>query len=765
MRWIKISLLFYILGWAANTSSFAQYLVIDDTYSAQQLVQNVLVNSPCANVSNFSVSGGGFSDGSNSFGYFSAGSSGFPFATGVVLSTGKARSAVGPNSSILSEDAINWMGDGDLSQALSISGVSDATALEFDFVPLTSTISFDYIFSSEEYHGTAPCTYSDGFAFLLKEVGSSNPYQNLAIIPNTTIPVKVTTVHDDIPGGCPAQNATYFGGYNAVNSPTNFNGQTVIMTAKGTVTPGVTYHIKLVIADEGNPQYDSAIFLGGNSFDIGINLGPDRLLATNNPLCSGDILTVNASITGNYSYQWYKDGVLIPGATTASYTINSAGTYTVQATLSGSVCAASGKIVIEYSALPNLSNATLAQCDDNNDGITYYDLTKANTTVANGDSTLTNFSYFESLSNAQNNTNAISTATNYHNTTTNQITVKVTNKYGCVNYATINLTIAPNTIPNQTYTTCDNDLVQDGITAIDLAATVTPTLTNGLPTGIIVTYYANGNDAIHQTNSLPYQFTNTTPFTQTIYALLENGPDCYGIIPIAITIRTFSPANFGDEIVSMCQGSAVTIGVPAIYSSYSWSSGQSSNSIVVTNPGSYTITVSNQYNCFAKKNFSVIASSIATIDNVAINDFSETDNSIQVNASGFGDYLYSIDGIHYQNSSLFTDVSPGEYTVYVKDIGNCGIATKTIFVLDYPKYFTPNNDGYNDIWDIKNLYYYPKSVVSIFDRFGKFIYNFDENHKGWDGTLNHQELYASDYWFVIQFQNGRSVKGHFSLKR
>ena len=765
MKWIKI-FLFLLIGFGLSVNNaIAQYLNIDDTYTAQQLVQNVLVNSPCANVSNFSVTGGGFSDGSNSYGFFSAGSSGFPFASGVVLSTGKARSAVGPNSSILSEDAINWMGDGDLSQALSITGVSDATALEFDFVPLTSSISFDYIFASEEYHGTAPCTYSDGFAFLLKEAGSSNSYQNLAIIPNTTIPVKVTTVHDDIPGGCPPQNETFFGGYNAVISPTNFNGQTTIMTAKATVTPGLTYHIKLVIADEGNPKYDSAIFLGGNSFDIGINLGPNRLFATNNPLCSGENLIVNASITGNYTYQWYKDGALLPGATNANYTITSAGTYTVQASMSGSICSASGRIIIEYSNLPSLSNTTLTQCDDNNDGITYFDLTKANTIVANGDSSLTNFTYFESLSNAHSNTNPINNITNYQNTTTNQITVRASNKYGCVNYATITLTTTSNPIPNQTFSTCDNDLVQDGVTAIDLAATVTPTITNGLPNGIVVNYYATSTDAVHQTNPLPYHFTNSIPYAQTIYAQLQNGPDCYGIIPIAISVRTFTPANFNDEIVSICQGNAVNIGVPPIYSSYSWSSGQNSNSIVVNTPGSYTITVSNQYNCFAKKNFSVIASNIATIDDVIVNDFSDTDNSIQINASGLGYYLYSIDGINYQSSSLFTNLSPMEYTVYVKDVGGCGIATKSVFVLDYPKYFTPNNDGYNDIWEIKHLYFYPKTVVSIFDRFGKFIYNFDENHKGWDGTLNHQELLASDYWFVIQFENGRNVKGHFSLKR
>lgn len=765
MRWTKVNLIFTILFFLANGQSFAQYISVDDTYSAQQLIQNVLVNSPCANVSNFSVNGGAFSDGSNSYGYFTAGTSGFPFASGVVLSTGRAKSAVGPNDAILSEDAINWMGDGDLSQALGISNVSDATALEFDFVPLTSTISFDYIFSSEEYHGTAPCNYSDGFAFLLKEVGTSNPYQNLAIIPNTTIPVKVTTVHPDIPGGCPPQNETFFGGYNGFISPTNFNGQTVILTAQGSVTPGATYHIKLVIADEGNPKYDSAIFLGANSFNIGLNLGPDRLFATNNPLCSGQTLPLNATINGNYTYQWFKDGVLINGATSPNYTITTAGTYKVKATLTSSICAAEGQIVVEYSALPTLSNATLVQCDDNNDGFSYFNLTNANSIIINGNTNLGAISYYPNLNNAQNGINQIANSANYQNSSSNQVFAAAANTFGCINYATVNLTISNHTITAQNYSTCDNDATPDGITAIDLNTAITPNIINGLPTGMVVSYYATAIDAVQHQNPLNSNFTNTTANQQTIYAQVVNGSDCYAIIPVVLNINTFTPANFGDETQSLCNGNAITIGVATGFSSYLWSTGQTTNSISVSTPGTYTLTVTNSNGCIAKKNFMVQVSSIATINDIQVNDFSEDNNSLEIIASGLGTYLYSIDGTNYQTSPVFDNLAPAEYIVSVKETGSCGIVTKNVFVLNYPNYFTPNNDGYNDYWNIKNLHYFPNTEVNIFDRFGKFIYSFNERQKGWDGTLNHIELFASDYWFVIQFQNGRNVKGHFSLKR
>ena len=305
MKLIKI-LFCWCLICCSTETILAQNIAVDDTYTAQQLVENVLISSTCATVSNFAVSGGNFGTGEQSYGYFNAGSSGFPFPEGIVLSTSRAITTQGPNNSLLSEDAGNWFGDNDLEQALGISNTSDATILEFDFIPVTSQISFDYIFASEEYHDAAPCNYSDGFAFLLKEVGSSNNYQNLALIPSTAIPVKVTTVHPLIAAGngCPAQNEAYFGSYNPSVCPINFNGQTIVMTAKADVIPGTTYHIKLVIADETNPEYDSAIFLKGGSFSVGTDLGPDRLIATNNPICYGDIYTLDATESGTNSCKW-----------------------------------------------------------------------------------------------------------------------------------------------------------------------------------------------------------------------------------------------------------------------------------------------------------------------------------------------------------------------------------------------------------------------------------------------------------------------------
>ena len=761
MKWIKFGFLFCF---GIHISAFAQNISVDDTYSAQQLVQNVLVNSPCANVSNFSINGGVFATGEHSYGYFNAGSSGFPLANGVVLSTCRANYTPGPNSFVLSDSAPNWLGDSDLAQALNISNISNATVLEFDFVPLTSTISFDYIFSSEEYHGTASCTYSDGFAFLLKVAGSSAPYQNLALIPNTAIPVKVTTVHPNIPGGCGPQNETYFGSFNGTNSPTNFNGQTVVMTARGNVIPGTTYHIKLVIADETNPQYDSAIFLGGNSFNIGVDLGPDKLIATGNPICQGETTVLDGTISGTNTYQWFKNGIALLGETNPTYTVSSAGTYKVEVTLNSSVCTTTGEIDIEYSPLPTLNNATIVQCDDNNDGISTFDLTKAYNIITGGNTQLSAVTFYENLADAQAQSNPILNPTSYQNITTNQVFAWISNGFSCGNYATITLVISNATISNQAYSSCDLIAPQDGYTSFNLNAITTQILL-GLPTGLVVEYYTTAQDAVLQINPLPNNFTNTTANQQIIYARIINGPDCYGIVPVSLQINTFNPSGFSDETLYLCSGNPISLSVATNFSSYLWSNGATTNAIAVSTAGTYTVIVTNINGCSATKTFIVLASEIAIFESLLVNDLSNEANTIQVNVNGIGTYEYSIDGFNYQDQNTFSNLMPDQYTVYVRDKNGCGTLTVDAIVLNYPNYFTPNNDGINDFWEVKNLHYFPNTRVTIFDRYGKLVYHFNENEKGWDGTLNQIQLPSSDYWFFIQFANGRNVKGHFSLKR
>lgn len=769
--------LFILLVLCFSSQLKAQYIQVDDTYTAQRLVQDVLIDSDCASVSNFSVTGGDFGGLENSYGYFNAGTSSFPFAEGIILSTGRAKTAEGPNTS-LSDDGrgMNWPGDQDLEQALGINGRStDATILEFDFTPLSNKISFDYMLSSEEYHDNAPCRYADGFAFLLKQVGSTAAYQNLALIPGKTDAVNTMNIRPEIGGigGCRAENEEYFGGFNGNEHPTNFNGQTIVMKAQADVIPGETYHIKLVIADEGNYRYDSAIFLGGGSFKVETYLGSDRLLADGTALCQNQGLILTATNANAVSYEWFKNG--IPQAEISdqfAITLNESATYSVRVGLGGS-CFSTGQIKIEYAPLTALSNATLVQCDEDNNGLAFFNLNQASDQIIAGNQNLTTPVFFKSYAEASGNTNPITNPTAFENTQ-NIVYARVENEFGCFGISEVNLTLSNNNItdPTAPLNECDEDLdSSDGVTIFDLTEKEEEILEN-LPGGSInyFTSYANALSGLNAISN-PSNFENTIPFEQTIYAKLSSGIDCYGIAEFKIIVNSFG-ASLDDEEKIVCIGSNISVPLNAGngFSSYSWNTDpiQNTQIINVLTPGTYTVTVTNSNDCEGTKTFNVKASSRAEITSISINDFNGGNNSVTINltATSIGDYEYSIDGINFQNSPTFTNIKSGEYTAYVIDKNFCGSATPyDFFVMDYPKFFTPNGDGKNEIWRVPYLNSQPNATVSIFNRYGKLIYFFKGNQAGWNGMHDGKTLPATDYWFKITLQSGREIKGHFSLLR
>ena len=771
----------FTIGLLLPLTMFTQNIVVDSqTYTPQQLVENILINSSCIdNVVVTNVVGGNFGGATQSYGYFDANGSNFPFQSGIVLSTGRLTNVPGPNTSLSDDNAGGWIGDNDLEAALNENNTINATILEFDFTSVASQISFRYIFASEEYQEGNPntCQYSDLFGFLIRPVGDQQ-YTNIALVPNTQTPVKVTTVHPDIPGGCPAINEAYFGSWNGSVSPINFNGQTKILTATADVIPNQTYHVKLVIADEQNYRYDSAVFLEAGSFQLSTDLGPDLLVSTNNALCQNDSYQIDATQANATSYKWFKDGVELLTEVNSTLSLTDAGVYNVEVTLNNS-CVSYGEITIEYYPDINAINTSITECDLNQDGITYFNLYDAEQTITNGSNVLFIPNFFEDINDANQNTNPIATPNSFQNTYVSQIVyARVENQDGCFSIAEVQLNTSMNTVTIAPQFACDDNPI-DGFTLFNLND-ITATFQNQIPAGAVATYFETEQEALDNVNSLSSPYQNTTQNSQTLYVLISSNNECYAISSVQLNVL-YTPVLLDDEAVFYCLNSypetiriygGVQNDSPSNYY-YEWLYNGNITSVNtsfndVNEAGVYTVIVTDPNGCNASRTITVTASNIATIDNVIVEE-GTFNNTVTIQVSGEGFYDYALDNANgfYQESNTFTNVLPGFHTVYVRDRNGCGIVEKLISVLGFPKYFTPNGDSIHDTWKVYgvNAQFNQGIDIKIFDRYGKFITQQNNLTAGWDGTLNGYNLPSDDYWFLVTLADGRTYKGHFALVR
>lgn len=149
-----------------------------------------------------------------------------------------------------------------------------------------------------------------------------------------------------------------------------------------------------------------------------------------------------------------------------------------------------------------------------------------------------------------------------------------------------------------------------------------------------------------------------------------------------------------------------------------------------------------------------------------------TDNQVLIITTDIQvDYLYQLDLGVPQISPVFNNITPGFHSITVYDSNNCSnpVTRNDIIVINYPKFFTPNNDGYNDFWSIPALYSQQDASIQIFDRYGKLLKVLKlKNSEVWDGNYNGVPLPSSDYWFVVNYRIhdvSKTFKSHFSIKR
>lgn len=230
-----------------------------------------------------------------------------------------------------------------------------------------------------------------------------------------------------------------------------------------------------------------------------------------------------------------------------------------------------------------------------------------------------------------------------------------------------------------------------------------------------------------------------------------------------VQINVYQSPHVADETHELCEGDQIVLDAGNPGMTYLWSTGETSQTILSNGGTSYSVVITTPApeNCSKTKNFAISYHTQALISNIDINDLTVTINTTQP-----GSFEYSIDGEHFQNSTIFTVAEGGNYIGYVREINGCGNDQRPFVVISYPDFFTPNGDGVNDYWAVKGGSSFSNGQVTIFDRFGKLITVLSHGNPTWDGTFNGKLLPASDYWFVAKIDAAfPETRGHFALIR
>ncbi|RLJ65743.1 PKD domain-containing protein, partial [Lacinutrix venerupis] len=517
------------------------YIDVDvTTYNAQQLVEDVLIDSPCASVSNIISSSGvdfGTVDG---IGSFTALPGAFGFEAGIILSSGSAIEAEGPEDGNQSAGGGGWPGDADLEAEIGGTNTNNASYLQFDFVPIASSISFDFIFASEEY-GTFQCSYTDAFAFLLTDQ-VTGVTTNLALVPGTTDVVTVFSVRDNMwNGSCPSSNPQFFdsyygaGGEPGANSPINFLGYTVPMTAFSNVIPNNPYTIKLVIADALDTAYDAAVFLGAGSFSLGGDLGDDITISAGTAECQGTSVQLDTDLP-TAIHTWYLDGNVIPGETGSILNATQEGNYSVDIVFSAT-CQTSDSIFVEFIPGPTIQAVSdITECD--NGGTVLFDLTSNETSaIGTQDPTTITTTFHNSLADAEADINPIANPAAYAGTDGETVYIRIDDTQSGLCYDTEEFLLEYLNIvlnPTLNMEVCD-DITNDGVESFDLTTQDASILGTQAAADFNVTYHLDFANADAGTNALTSPYTNTSS-PQPIYVRIESVQDsaCYIASPTEV---------------------------------------------------------------------------------------------------------------------------------------------------------------------------------------------------------------------------------------
>ncbi len=369
------------------------------------------------------------------------------------------------------------------------------------------------------------------------------------------------------------------------------------------------------------------------------------------------------------------------------------------------------------------------QCTDdpNNMGIGIFNLNQINTTVSLDADQIINVFYYEDLISAQKDTtNTKALPYQYTNSKLDEILVaKVINPIsGCTSYAEVQLKMKPRiALDISSMKGCDQG---DGTGAFhfDLKKEAIRAELSLSEDSSIRFYTTETKSNIGTEDYLPDTYTSGE---KTIYVRIDSENSCYGSGEFHLEIESFDVVEDQEVLFCGTEGNEMTIAATGFENTsgdkftYLWSNGSVTPTIDINEPGVYSVMITNVIGCTAQSSISVIETKLPTIKNVEVSN-----DRLEVFMTENETYEYTVndeDGT-YQESPIFKNLPTGTVTVFARNKNGCGITSREVSIIAYPKFFTPNGDQVNDYWQLDGLSseFELQTPIFIFDRFGRGVF-------------------------------------------
>lgn len=771
-------------------------LTVQNTQTPAQLVQNVLVGG---GVQVFNVTFNGLPGNTISpqAGTFNGTNSNIGINSGILLTTGNITVAPGPNNTGSMSTPTNPPSGGD-PDLTAISGgfqTFDKAVLEFDFIPTGDTVTFQYVFGSEEYPEFVNSGFNDAFGFFLSGPGINGPFTgnaiNIALIPGTTTPVTINNVNNgsnDCPLGGPngpCMNCAYYVN-NCGGMTVQYDGFTTVLTAiAAPLICGDTFHIKIAIADVGDASWDSGVFLKAGSFssnnvsmesniDItgsdsilfeGCGMASIKLFRTDSALSHTVTINVSGTATNGVDYSTIPNSIVFnPGQGTYFLNINAfadgltEGLESVIIELVQTICNVSDTQTVMF-YIGDYFTPTSTPLNATKNCVNEY--VSIGVSIQNGDPP---FTYLWQPGGQTTSTISVSPGS-----TTTYIVI-IEDECGYLWQDTVTVTVVnhpPLSVSgNQNITLpCPGD-------QITLQVNV-----SGGSGGTLPLIWSDGS------NTYPNGTTITPPPGTTTYTVVINDT-CAGMnttYSFTVTVPVFDPlvvATLNDTMI--CPNLLFPVWANAIGGaggySYAWNNGTNGANTIynqVTNGQVITVIVTDQCGATAQASFTVyISPIIADFDILTALPAKPKTDVVTENKSQYDvSWLWSSNGITFTTEhATFTYPEPGTYTICLRAYNADGcyneICKEVIIEDDFiiPNVFSPNGDGFNDNFVIKGLYG-SGNILYVYNRWGKKIYENSDYKNEWDGTYNGKPLSDGTFFYVVIRSNGEEHTGNITILR